>query len=73
MKIPSDMLEHLKQMATAIPLEKEFQWKLPASTPIVIPASITGKRETDGTFANFWDKRRIATDTNYLLRPLQSG
>ena len=42
MKIPSDMLEHLKQMATALPLEKEFQWKLPASTPIAIPASIIG-------------------------------
>jgi hypothetical protein len=41
MKIPSDMLEHLKEMATAIPLEKKFQWKLPTSTPITIPASIT--------------------------------
>jgi hypothetical protein len=36
------MIEHLKEMAKAIPLETEYHWELPAKLPIEIPASITG-------------------------------
>ena len=36
------MIEHLKEMAKAIPLETAYHWELPANLPITIPASITG-------------------------------
>jgi hypothetical protein len=36
------MIEHLKEMAKAIPLKTAYRWELPASLPIKIPASITG-------------------------------
>src|ERR1017187_8506089 len=36
------MIEHLKEMARAIPLETAYHWELPANLPIEMPASITG-------------------------------
>jgi hypothetical protein len=42
MEIPVRMIEHLKQMAKAVPLETAFHWELPANPPIEIPASIAG-------------------------------
>jgi hypothetical protein len=36
------MIEHLKEMAKAIPLETAYLWELPANLPIEIPASVTG-------------------------------
>jgi hypothetical protein len=36
------MVEHLKGMAKAIPLETAYRWELPANLPIKIPAGITG-------------------------------
>jgi hypothetical protein len=36
------MIEHLTEMAKAIPLETAYRWELPANVPIEIPASITG-------------------------------
>jgi hypothetical protein len=36
------MVEHLKEMAKAIPLQTAYHWQLPADLPIKIPASITG-------------------------------
>jgi hypothetical protein len=36
------MIEHLKEIAKAIPLETAYRWELPANLPIDIPASITG-------------------------------
>lgn len=36
------MIEHLKEIAKAIPLETAYNWVLPANPPIDIPANITG-------------------------------
>jgi len=36
------MIEHLKEIAKAIPLETAYNWNLPAKPPIDIPANITG-------------------------------
>lgn len=36
------MIEYLKEMAKAIPLESEYHWELPANLPIEIPTNITG-------------------------------
>lgn len=41
-KVPVNMIEHLKEMAKALPLETAYHWELPADLPMEIPANITG-------------------------------
>jgi hypothetical protein len=36
------MIEHLKEMAEAMPLETAYDWELPPNPPLEIPANITG-------------------------------
>lgn len=42
MEIAASMIEHLKQIAEAMPLDTAYHWKLPANPRIEIPASVIG-------------------------------